>query len=146
MELHWLITVVSVWFVVILANLLVLSITFWAPKNHRGATCGIISFIQLQVDIIATRKAKGYSFYRDHLPVLGKAARKSSLEIGDKVKIELDAEAVQLLQLGHGGWNDRMKEVAFAKIIHFILYLWFFLPPISVKIFLLFNVIFKDGH
>jgi len=63
-----------------------------------------------KVDIKAINKAKGYSFYRDHLPVLSKVARSTNLAIGDRVKIELDEMAVHLLQLGHGGWNDGMKE------------------------------------
>ena len=70
-------------------------------------------FIPLQVDIKATTKARGYSFYRDHLPVLGKSVCSNRLAVGSRVKIELDLEAVQLLQLDYGGWNDKMTEVMF---------------------------------
>ena len=64
------------------------------------------------MDIKATTKARGFSFYRDHLSVLGASVCDSRrLAVGSQVKIELDLEAVQLLQLDYGGWNDRMTEV-----------------------------------
>jgi len=63
-----------------------------------------------KVDIKATTKARGYSFYRDHLPVLGKSVCSNRLAVGSRVKIELDLEAVQLLQLDYDGWNDKMTE------------------------------------
>ena len=62
----------------------------------------------------------GYSFYLDHLPVLGMSAPcndpNKRLAIGNRVKIELDLETVKLMQEGHGGWEDKMKEVGFMKI------------------------------
>ena len=75
-----------------------------------------ISFIRLQVDIKAINEAKGFSFYRDHLPVLGmppaiSPSRNTRWAIGDRVRIDLDFEVVQSLQQGHGGWTYGMYEV-----------------------------------
>ncbi len=57
--------------------------------------------------------AKGYSFYRDHLPLLGEdqQANIGMFSPGDHVSIELDVEIVKNLQTGHGGWSDSMVEV-----------------------------------
>ena len=55
---------------------------------------------------------------RDHLPCLGEnnPARPSvSFSIGDTVTVLLDAEIVQSLQHGHGGWTDGMSECLGAK-------------------------------
>ena len=70
----------------------------------------------MQVDVKAVSEAKGYSFYRDHLPALGitsneSATRNTRWSIGDRVKIDLDLEVVQSLQQGHGGWTYGMYEV-----------------------------------
>ena len=75
---------------------------------------------------------KGGTFYRDHLPLLGNLLpagifvvflratpplgedyRGSSvvLNIGDKVRIDIDVEIVKSLQHGHGGWTEGMTEV-----------------------------------
>eukprot|EP00112_Aurelia_sp_Birch-Aquarium-sp1_P018775 Seg4531.2 transcript_id=Seg4531.2/GoldUCD/mRNA.D3Y31 product="E3 ubiquitin-protein ligase MIB1" protein_id=Seg4531.2/GoldUCD/D3Y31 len=67
------------------------------------------------VDIKAFNEAKGYSFYRDHLPVLGLPladlpGRNTRWAIDDRVKIDLDLEVVQSLQQGHGGWTYGMYE------------------------------------
>lgn len=34
------------------------------------------------------------------------------LNIGDKVRVDLDAEIVKSLQHGHGGWTEGMTEVS----------------------------------
>ena len=82
----------------------------------------------LQVDIKACNEAKGYSFYRDHLPVLGLPladlpGRNTRWAIGDRVKIDLDLEVVQSLQQGHGGWTYGMYEVGMAKVVDRLTYL-----------------------
>ena len=75
----------------------------------------------LQVDIKTLSDAKGYSFYRDHLPVLGipitdSTGRNVKFKIGDKVKIDLELEVVQSLQQGHGGWTYSMYDVSITSI------------------------------
>ena len=62
--------------------------------------------------------AKGPSFYREHLPMLGEVVSdervrlaKSTWQIADYVKVDLELEVVQSLQLGHGGWAYGMEEV-----------------------------------
>jgi E3 ubiquitin-protein ligase mind-bomb len=49
----------------------------------------------------------------------GGAARQSSssprhltFNVGDKVKVAMDVEALKQMQEGHGGWNPRMAEVS----------------------------------
>ena len=46
-------------------------------------------------------------------PPLGEDYRGSSvvLNIGDKVRIDIDVEIVKSLQHGHGGWTEGMMEV-----------------------------------
>ena len=75
--------------------------------------------------------AKGGTFYRDHLPLLGEQGPGSrsgpcGLAIGDQVNVDLDLEIVQSLQHGHGGWTDGMFEVRkFRKLSCFKLCLYF---------------------
>lgn len=65
-------------------------------------------------DLKVISDAKGGSFYRDHLPLLGdtRSSRLAGqgLQIGDQVTVDLDLEIVQSLQHGHGGWTDGMYE------------------------------------
>ncbi|CAH1773055.1 unnamed protein product [Owenia fusiformis] len=66
-------------------------------------------------DLKVVNDAKGGSFYRDHLPLLGEQGPGSrsgpgGLVIGDQVNVDLDLEIVQSLQHGHGGWTDGMFE------------------------------------
>ncbi|XP_060065231.1 E3 ubiquitin-protein ligase MIB1-like isoform X1 [Ylistrum balloti] len=66
-------------------------------------------------DLKVVNDAKGGSFYRDHLPLLGEQgpgsrAGPGGLAIGDQVNVDLDLEIVQSLQHGHGGWTDGMFE------------------------------------
>ncbi|XP_064605463.1 E3 ubiquitin-protein ligase MIB1-like [Liolophura sinensis] len=66
-------------------------------------------------DLKVVSDAKGGSFYRDHLPLLGEQgpgarAGPGGLAIGDQVNVDLDLEIVQSLQHGHGGWTDGMFE------------------------------------
>ena len=75
--------------------------------------------------------AKGYSFYRDHCPLLGEPmvgsdSRSSGWKVGDYVRVDLDLEVVQSLQHGHGGWTYGMFEVGidlfdFATVIDNVL-------------------------
>ena len=66
-----------------------------------------------QSDLKVVTDAKGYSFYRDHLPLLGEdqQANIGMFSPGDHVSIELDVEIVKNLQTGHGGWSDSMVKV-----------------------------------
>ncbi|XP_071837816.1 E3 ubiquitin-protein ligase MIB1-like [Apostichopus japonicus] len=66
-------------------------------------------------DLKVVSDAKGGTFYRDHLPVLGEPTSGSrgasgTFQINDKVHVDLDLEIVQSLQHGHGGWTDGMFE------------------------------------
>ncbi|GAB1601619.1 E3 ubiquitin-protein ligase MIB1-like isoform X2 [Argonauta hians] len=69
-------------------------------------------------DLKVMNDAKGGSFYRDHLPLLGVTGEPSlgsrsgagGLAINDLVNVDLDLEIVQSLQHGHGGWTDGMYE------------------------------------
>ncbi|ESP05408.1 hypothetical protein LOTGIDRAFT_208430 [Lottia gigantea] len=66
-------------------------------------------------DLKVVNDAKGGSFYREHLPLLGEQGSGSrsgpcGLAIGDQVNVDLDLEIVQSLQHGHGGWTDGMFE------------------------------------
>ncbi|XP_070556888.1 LOW QUALITY PROTEIN: E3 ubiquitin-protein ligase MIB1-like [Ptychodera flava] len=66
-------------------------------------------------DLKVVNDAKGGTFYRDHLPVLGEQSSggrsgPGGLAIGDQVNVDLDLEIVQSLQHGHGGWTDGMYE------------------------------------
>lgn len=66
-------------------------------------------------DLKVISDAKGGTFYRDHLPLLGDTrpasrATGQGLQIGDQVTVDLDLEIVQSLQHGHGGWTDGMYE------------------------------------
>ena len=38
-------------------------------------------------------------------------ATSTSLVPGDRVRVQLEVEIVKMMQEGHGGWNDQMKEV-----------------------------------
>ena len=76
-----------------------------------------MTFISLQVDIKTITKAKGYSFYRDHLPVFGTVVCNTDQTIGSRVKIELDIETVLQLQIDRGGWQEGMDEVVLLWII-----------------------------
>uniref|UniRef100_A0A914X811 RING-type E3 ubiquitin transferase n=1 Tax=Plectus sambesii TaxID=2011161 RepID=A0A914X811_9BILA len=65
------------------------------------------------VDMKCISDAKGGSYYRDHLPLLGEPASKTAttnFKVGDSVNINLELEVVQTLQQGHGGWTDGMFE------------------------------------
>lgn len=64
-------------------------------------------------DLKVINDAKGYSVYRDHLPLLGEQTSRSAypiFQIGNLVNIDLELEIVQSLQHGHGGWTDGMFE------------------------------------
>lgn len=80
-----------------------------AAKNlYRGGFEGM-------ADLKVVNDAKGGSFYRDHLPLLGEQGPGSrsgpgGLAIGDQVNVDLELEIVQSLQHGHGGWTDGMFE------------------------------------
>uniref|UniRef100_A0A146LRU8 RING-type E3 ubiquitin transferase n=1 Tax=Lygus hesperus TaxID=30085 RepID=A0A146LRU8_LYGHE len=65
-------------------------------------------------DLKVVNDAKGQAVYRDHLPLLGQHGSGRNgphgLQIGDQVKVDLELEIVQSLQVGHGGWTDGMFE------------------------------------
>lgn len=64
-------------------------------------------------DLKVINDAKGYSVYRDHLPLLGEQTGRSgypTFQVGNLVNIDLDLEIVQSLQHGHGGWTEGMFE------------------------------------
>lgn len=69
---------------------------------------------QGMVDLKCINDAKGGSYYRDHLPLLGEPSDDKNgphdFRIGDSVNIDLDLEIVQSLQHGHGGWIEGMFE------------------------------------
>ena len=70
-------------------------------------------------DLKCLQDAKGPFYYRDHLPLLGESNTQratGTFSIGDIVTILLDAEIVQSLQHGHGGWTDGMSECLGAKV------------------------------
>lgn len=66
------------------------------------------------VDLKVIHDAKGYSVYRDHLPLLGEQngdrADYHGFKLGDLVNIDLDIEIVKIFQQSHGGWADGMCE------------------------------------
>ena len=59
------------------------------------------------------REGRGFAYYRDHLPLLGetKVERHGSFGVGDFVKCCKTLDAARRLQIGHGGWSDKMMEV-----------------------------------
>uniref|UniRef100_A0A915KDU0 RING-type E3 ubiquitin transferase n=1 Tax=Romanomermis culicivorax TaxID=13658 RepID=A0A915KDU0_ROMCU len=69
---------------------------------------------QGMVDLKCISDAKGGSYYRDHLPLLGEQYdnknKPHDLRVGDSVNIDLELEIVQSLQHGHGGWIEGMFE------------------------------------
>lgn len=75
-----------------------------------------------KVDLQCVEEAPGGSYYREHLPVVGKVERKneksatvdetseSLLKKGDKCVIDMPEVPLKELQRGHGGWSIRMSE------------------------------------
>jgi E3 ubiquitin-protein ligase mind-bomb len=72
-----------------------------------------------KVDLRYVTDAVGGTYYREHLPVLGKPVAASLLsdemssdfKPGDQVRVDLDIELLKIMQDGHGGWNPKMQEV-----------------------------------
>jgi hypothetical protein len=62
-----------------------------------------------KVDIICKEPAPGPCYYPDHCHILVKMAK---FGVGDKVKIEVDPDVLELLQEGHGGWTEDMALVS----------------------------------
>lgn len=93
----------------------------WPVKFHL--------VLYFQVDLKCVSAAKGPSFYRDHLPLLGevvsdkRVARlaRTTWKIADYVKVDLELEVVQSLQLGHGGWAYGMEEVNDFSFFHVVI-------------------------
>ncbi|XP_067951450.1 E3 ubiquitin-protein ligase MIB2-like [Watersipora subatra] len=58
----------------------------------------------------------GGQYYRDHLPLLGQLTEQihapppCPFKIGNKVKVDMDADTLRQMQEGHGGWNPKMAE------------------------------------
>ena len=66
-----------------------------------------------QSDLKAVTDAKGGSFYKEHLPILGENEQTRSIfSVGDRVRVDLEIEVIKTLQDGHGGWSDGMSEVS----------------------------------
>uniref|UniRef100_A0A5S6Q828 RING-type E3 ubiquitin transferase n=1 Tax=Trichuris muris TaxID=70415 RepID=A0A5S6Q828_TRIMR len=64
------------------------------------------------VDLKSISDAKGGSYYRDHLLLLGsKREGASQFRPGQSVNVELDYELVRSMQGSHGGWDDKMNEI-----------------------------------
>lgn len=83
------------------------------------------------VDLCYSEPAIGGTYYRDHLPLVGKIELTVSVDnaatlnanintspnashlpflVGDKVKVLMDIDTLKNMQSGHGGWNPRMAE------------------------------------
>ncbi|XP_014603514.1 PREDICTED: E3 ubiquitin-protein ligase MIB2 [Polistes canadensis] len=87
------------------------------------------------VDLCYIEEATAGTYYKEHLPLLGQpiivypdskhdpilnrgstsnvvvsSLRQSTFNIGDKVKVLIQVEALKEMQDGHGGWNPRMAE------------------------------------
>ena len=73
----------------------------------------------IQSDLKAVTAAKGSSFYKEHLPLLGEDSQQATtvFAAGDRVWVDLDTEVIKTLQEGHGGWSDGMKEVSVVSIL-----------------------------
>ena len=67
----------------------------------------------MQSDLKVVTDAKGGTFYRDHLPLLGEEHHMATdrFEVGERVRFDVDIEVVKSLQHGHGGWSEGMMEV-----------------------------------
>ncbi|XP_021361019.1 E3 ubiquitin-protein ligase MIB2-like isoform X2 [Mizuhopecten yessoensis] len=70
-----------------------------------------------KVDLKYISAANGPSYYKEHLPVLGEfpdivtsGGVQCQFKVGDKVKVDLEADILKAMQEGHGGWNPRMAE------------------------------------
>ncbi|KAK3104710.1 hypothetical protein FSP39_008391 [Pinctada imbricata] len=70
-----------------------------------------------KVDLKYIMPAKGPEYYKEHLPVLGEftdsvnaGTIQNQFRVGDKVRVDLEAEILKAMQEGHGGWNPRMSE------------------------------------
>lgn len=101
-----------------------------------------------KVDLKYIQSAPGWTYYKEHLPVLGKKIQQvyriilsefvmcvfyitsflfqwsgeftdvvaqggipCQFKVGDKVRVDLEADILKCMQEGHGGWNPRMAEV-----------------------------------
>lgn len=87
------------------------------------------------VDLCYVEEATAGTYYKEHLPLLGQpvivypdgrndsisnrgntqnvvvsSLRHLTFNIGDKVKVLIQVEALKEMQDGHGGWNPRMAE------------------------------------
>ena len=113
----------------------VIDIRGWDNESSRSVanvtwTSGSTNVYRLghkgKVDLKYVQDAVGGFYYREHLPILGisldqqvGAARQSTtsprhltFNVGDKVKVLMEVEALKQMQEGHGGWNPRMAEVS----------------------------------
>lgn len=70
-----------------------------------------------KVDLKYIQSAPGWTYYKEHLPVLGEFTDVSGqggipcqVKVGDKVHVDLEADILKCIQEGHGGWNPRMAE------------------------------------
>ncbi|XP_073976711.1 E3 ubiquitin-protein ligase mind bomb 2 isoform X2 [Rhodnius prolixus] len=74
-----------------------------------------------KVDLRCIELSNGGTYYPLHLALLGKKIEEACDEtpqpdpcvfsIGEKVKVNVDAETLHRMQDGHGGWNPRMVDI-----------------------------------
>lgn len=61
--------------------------------------------------------AKGGGFYKEHLPIFGVEQAANVFEVSDRVLVDLEVDVIKMLQNGHGGWSEGMKEVGTRGIV-----------------------------
>lgn len=81
-----------------------------------------------KVDLTCITDGIGGSYYKNHLPKLGQSPESMIIpqpsnpastsaditplfEVGERVRVLLNAVTLKDMQEGHGGWNDKMEEV-----------------------------------
>ena len=74
-------------------------------------------FFFVQVDLKCSTAAEGPTYYRECLAKVGEIRqRPNRLEVGDRVSVCLEADVVQAMAQGHGGWQSSMADVSNARI------------------------------
>ena len=65
----------------------------------------------MQVDLIAIGNAEGYSFYYDHLPVLGMSVISNIRAVDNLSKSNYRLDVPPLLPLNQNKWKNEIEEV-----------------------------------
>ena len=69
------------------------------------------------MDLKCSTAAEGPTYYRECLAKAGEIRqRPNRLEVGDRVSVCLEADVVQAMAQGHGGWQSSMADVSNARI------------------------------